>query len=75
MGVDIHFGVQETDLLRVSDVKTWGAGTILYQSVLPGFMGRKMVVGIFDMISGAMNVRRSSLPGRGTCVSVFWRSM
>ena len=67
MGVDIHFGVQETDLQRVSDVKTWGAGTILYQSVLPRFMGRKMVVSIFDMISGAVNMMRS-FPGRGMCL-------
>ena len=65
MGVDIHFGVQEADLERVSDVKTWGAGTILYQSLLPRFLGRKMIVSTFDVISSAKNVWKSSFPGRG----------
>ena len=64
MGIDIHFGVQEADLERVSDVKTWGVGTVLYQSVLPSFMGRKMAVNIFDMMSLAINIR--TFPGRGT---------
>ena len=65
MGIDIHFGVQEAELERVSDVKAWGAGTILYQSLLPRFLGRKMIVSTFDVISSAKNVWKSSFPGRG----------
>ena len=64
MGMDIHFGVQEADLERVSDIKNWGVGTVLCQSVLPSFMGRKMAVNIFDMMSLAIKIRPS--PGRGT---------
>jgi len=62
MGVDIHFGAQESELSRVADLKWW-VGMGILQSMWPQSMGRKIAVGFWDIMKTMTNMK--PIPGRG----------
>ena len=49
MGVDIHFGAQESELGRVADLQWWQGGGLL-QSMWPKSMGRKIACSFWEIM-------------------------
>ena len=62
MGVDIHFGVSESELGRVADLQWWQGGG-LFQSMWPKSMGRKIASSFWDIMK--MMKANKPIPGRG----------
>ena len=62
MGVDIHFGVPESELGRVADLQWWQGGGLL-QSMWPKSMGRKIASSFWDIMK--MMKANKPIPGRG----------
>ena len=65
MGVDIHFGAQESELSRAVDLQWWfGAG--LFQSMWPKSMGRKIACSFWDIMKTMKAMK--PIPGRGALI-------
>ena len=62
MGVDIHFGVPESELGRVADLQWW-QGVGLLQSMWPKSMGRKIACSFWDVMKAMKAIK--PIPGRG----------
>ena len=50
MGVEAYIGVPETKLNMCTDLKAWGMGKVLAQSLIPSSMGRKIEPNFRDFL-------------------------
>ena len=50
LGVEAYIGVPETKLNMCTDLKAWGMGKVLAQSLIPSSMGRKIEPNFKDFL-------------------------
>ena len=58
---DVHMGLtSQTDLDRVSDVKSWSLSYVLGQTMLPYALGSKVNLNLLEFLGGGVTLWRAS---------------